>query len=63
MAKRTGVKTGVPKPPAVQERLGGVSLGRDRQGYFVYTHRARSKSYPSPERIPLSKIKFIKSTG
>ena len=41
----------------------GVSLGADKDGFFVCTHRARSKSYESPEKIPNSKIKFIKSTG
>jgi hypothetical protein len=25
----------------------GCSVGKDKTGYFVYTHRARSKSYAS----------------
>ena len=41
----------------------GVSLGADNKGFFVYTHRCRSHSYESPEKIPDSKIKFVKSTG
>jgi len=44
-------------------RYAGVSIGRDKNGYFAMTHRARSKSYPSPGKIPVTKIKFIRSTG
>lgn len=43
--------------------LDGVSLGQDKKGYFVYTHRARSKSYPKPENIHIRDIKFIETTG
>lgn len=39
------------------------SLGKDSDGYFAYTHRARSKSYPEPKQIPKYKIEFIESTG
>jgi len=53
----------VSKPPKLRKKLDGVSLGKDDNGYFVYTHRARSSSYPKPEKIPQSKIKFIRSTG
>jgi hypothetical protein len=41
----------------------GVSLGADKNGFFVYTHRARSKSYDNPADIPNNKIKFIETTG
>jgi len=44
-------------------RYNGVSVGRDDDGYFACTHRSRSSSYPSPDRIPLSKIKWVRSTG
>ncbi len=44
-------------------RYDGVSIRQDDDGYFVHTHRARSKSYPSPEAIPKDKIDFIESTG
>ncbi len=44
-------------------RFEGVSLQQDEDGYFVATHRARSKSYPSPDKIPVSRIEFIRSTG
>jgi len=44
-------------------RYNGVSIGRDDDGYFASTHRARSSSYLSPSQLPLSKIKWIRSTG
>lgn len=44
-------------------RFNGVSIGRDKNGYFVFTHRARSKSYDSVGKIPNSVIKYIESTG
>ena len=44
-------------------RYSGVSIGRDEDGYFVATHRARSESYPDPAKIPLKKLAWIRSTG
>lgn len=41
----------------------GVSFGADNSGFFVYTHRCRSKSYKKPELIPKKVIDFIESTG
>jgi hypothetical protein len=41
----------------------GVGVGKDKDGYFVYTHRARSKSYEKKSEIPKKDLKFIKSTG
>jgi len=41
----------------------GCSLGRDKDGYYVYTHRGRSPSYSSPGAIPASKVKQIERTG
>jgi hypothetical protein len=41
----------------------GVSVGRDRDGFFITTHRARSKSYLSIKDIPQKTIRFIESTG
>lgn len=46
----------------VKQKL-GFSCGRDKQGYFVYTHRAGSKRYPSLDKIPMKDLKFIDSTG
>jgi len=40
-----------------------VDLGADKDGFFVSTHRARSKSYLEIDKIPQKDIKFIESTG
>lgn len=60
--RRRGFET-VLKPHGLRTKLSGVSLAQDKNGFFVHTHRARSSSYPSPSRIPLSRIRFIRSTG
>jgi hypothetical protein len=44
-------------------RFQGVSVGRDKDGFYVFTHRARSKSYPSAADIPKKVVTFIRSTG
>jgi len=41
----------------------GCSIGRDDKGFYAYTHRARSKSYPGPDKIPLDRVRFVSSTG
>jgi len=41
----------------------GFSCKEDKNGFYIYTHRARSKSYPSFDKIPLKDINFIDSTG
>lgn len=41
----------------------GVDLGADKDGFFVFTHRARSKSKSEISKIPKKDIEFIKSTG
>lgn len=46
-----------------RKKTWGVSFGKDKDGYFCYTHRARSKSYPTVADIPKSALKFIDSTG
>jgi hypothetical protein len=63
------------KPPSAADRQAfkakhggnphhtGVSLKRDNKGVYVHTHRARSKSYPSADRIPKRVIDFVESTG
>lgn len=59
----TANKDNVTKPSHLKNKLEGVGLGKDNQGYYVYTHRARSDSYDTPEAIPEKDIKFIESTG
>lgn len=44
-------------------RFSGTSIGEDKNGVYCHTHRARSKSYPSKEKIPQKVVNFIKSTG
>lgn len=41
----------------------GVTLAKDKDGYFCYTHRARSNSYKSIGLIPKSIIEKIEATG
>ena len=41
----------------------GFDMGIDKDGFYIHTHRARSKSYESPEKITEKDIKFINSTG
>lgn len=41
----------------------GVTLAKDKDGYFCYTHRAASKRYKTIGAIPKSAIEFIESTG
>lgn len=53
----------VAKPSHLKDRFKEVSLGKDNKGYYVYTHRCRSKSYPTPDAIPLDRVEFIASTG
>lgn len=50
-------------PNHLREKMKGVSLKKDKDGYFVTTHRCRSDSYESPDKIPDYKIKRIASTG
>jgi len=40
------------------------SIGKNKRGeFFAYTHRARSKYYPSISALPKDKVKFISSTS
>jgi len=41
----------------------GCSIGKDKNGYFAYTHRARSKSHENKDKITVKELKFIDSTG
>lgn len=38
-------------------------MGIDKDGYFIHTHRARSKSFETPSKITAKAMKFIESTG
>lgn len=41
----------------------GYDMGIDKDGYFIHTHRARSKSHDKPSGITANEMKFIDSTG
>ena len=50
----------------VKNKFGGdleCSFAKDKNGYYCYTHRARSKSYDSISKIPKKDVDFIGSTG
>jgi len=49
--------------PRRSGRYSGCSVGRTDEGYCVFTHRARSKFYPTPLDIPQKAIRWIASTG
>lgn len=63
---KDGVVTGLRKPDILalkSSKASGVSFGADKKGFFVYTHRARSQSKPTPNGITKKEIDFIESTG
>ncbi len=63
------VITGLTMAPELSSKIkeknlpDGFSFGADKNGFFVYTHRARCKSHENPEDITVKEIKFIDSTG
>jgi hypothetical protein len=64
--KEGGHVHGLSKPKELMDKTSkteGVSMGADKDGFFVYTHRQRSKSYESPEKISIKDIEFTESTG
>lgn len=61
-----GVVYGLKKPIGmgkISKNISGCSVGADKDGFFVYTHRCRSKSKMNPLKITKKTIDFIKSTG
>ena len=63
---KNGVLYGLRKDPVLMtksKKASGVSMGADKNGFFVYTHRARSKSKATPSGITVKEINFIESTG
>ena len=48
---------------AQKAKFDGTTVGKDKDGYFCFTHRCRSISYPTVDKIPKGRIKFIESTG
>jgi hypothetical protein len=66
---KNGKVTGLELHPDLVDKIedggypDGFDMGVDKDGYFVHTHRARSKSYDKPDGIPVKDLKFIDSTG
>lgn len=64
-----GKVTGLKLHPELQKKIkdknlpSGFNMGVDKDGYFIHTHRARSKSHENPAKITEKEIKFIDSTG
>lgn len=64
-----GVVSGLEIPDEFQKSLSkrnlpnGFSVGVDKNGYYIHTHRGRSKSHESLDKITQKEIKFIDSTG
>ena len=58
--------TVIAKPKSFLEKTPkakGVTLAKDKNGYFCYTHRSASKRYKTIGAIPKSVIEFVESTG
>ncbi len=62
-AYNNGIVTTLKIPKIEGKSFKGVGLGADKNGFFVMTHRARSKSKLEIKDIPQKDINFIESTG
>lgn len=64
-----GKITGLQLHPELKNKIkeggypSGYDMGIDKNGYFIHTHRARSKSHEKPSDITVKEMKFIDSTG
>lgn len=64
-----GKVTGLELHPDLKKKISendypsGFSMGVDKDGWFIHTHRGRSKSHETPDNITVKEIKFIDSTG
>lgn len=50
----------------VKEKFGqsnACSFAKDKDGYYCFTHRCRSKSYESIDKIPQKDVDFVRSTS
>ena len=63
---KNGMFFGLRKPEglfSISSKASAVSFGANKDGFFVYTHRARSKAHKDPLKITKKEIDFIESTG
>jgi len=64
-----GKITGLELHPELKNKISdggypsGYDMGIDKDGFFIHTHRARSKSHEKPNGITTKEMKFIDSTG
>lgn len=64
-----GKITGLRLHPDLEARIAeknlpnGFDMGIDKDGFFIHTHRGRSKSKESVDKITEEEIAFIDSTG
>lgn len=47
----------------ISKKISGCSFGADKDGFFVYTHRCRSKSHKNPLLFTKKEIDWVESTG
>ena len=65
----SGKVSGLKIHPDLQKKIdeeglpSGFSMGVDNGGYYIHTHRARSKSRTNPVGFTKTEIKFVDSTG
>lgn len=57
------VVTKTPEFLSKSTKAKSVTLAKDKDGYFVYTHRWASKRFKTIGAIPKSIIEFCESTG
>jgi hypothetical protein len=65
-AKKSHVPLTSEELEQAKQRFGdetSCSFAKDDKGYFAYTHRCRSKSYPTIDKLPLDKVRFVRSTS
>ncbi len=66
---KSGKVSGLRLHPLLAKRLrleglsSGFSMGLDKDGWFIHTHRARSESREDPAKFTKKEIKWISSTG
>jgi hypothetical protein len=66
---KKGKVTGLSLHPELKKKIkerkypDGYSMGVDKDGWFIHTHRARGKSHEKPSGITAKEMKFIDSTG
>jgi hypothetical protein len=66
---KNGKITGLILHPDLEKKIkegnypSGFSMGIDKNGYFIYTHRGRSKSHSKPDEITADEMKKTDATG